>query len=883
MGKSRRIVKKNDSAASPSLMDALGLAPTPDPTIDAARADSLRDVRMIWPVTLAVLIFGPLAVLGRSLFDRSSGSLFLDYAGISTLFGLIIWMVLAYPKSETRPPHQRIAAISALAAALAVTLSMLLDSAQTLASPETRIAAFVAVFGAIIASAVSLHAIRAASIAFAVAMATMILVTAGPGMAFAIGGIVATMFTGGLIRVAWHDVAQQAARASERDANRLAARLVDEFEAQGTGWFWQTDRAGNLTYITDKVGDELNRMGVVPIGARLVNIFRVDSELVETERTLTFHLSSRTSFSDYSVRPAFDSVVDRWWSISGRPILDDLGCFQGFIGSGSDLTEKRRAEAEITRLALFDSLTGLANRQRMRLSLEKTLNSERNSPSSTGLFLLDLDRFKAVNDTLGHQVGDELLKQVAHRLQRAVGDSGLVGRLGGDEFEVVLPRHPERARLTEIAQDIITALSAPYFISGATLSIGCSVGIAIAPEHGEDVETLVRNADLALYAAKADGRGVHRFYRPELLAGAQNRKRLEDDLRQALAGNEFHLTYQPVVSTVNERIVGYEALLRWDHPSRGPISPAEFVPVAEECGLIEQIGEWVLRTACAEAAQWPDHVRVAVNVSPLQFANPALPAIVTSAIAASGIAPRRLELEITEGVFLQEDSSSELMFRALKGVGVRLALDDFGTGYSSLGYLKKAPFDKIKIDQSFVRGAIQPGNRNAAIIKAIVSLADTLGMETTAEGVEQQDEIALIRDLGCSHIQGFVYGRPARAADVLEQLSVDAGSATPIGHKISRSPRSSVLRTARLEIGDEAGDIRIRNISTTGAMIDGVNFPEEAVGADVLIELIENQLFPATVRWTTDGRAGLQFAEAFDLERLTSATAATTLRQRKVA
>ncbi len=855
-------------------MDALGLAPTPDATVDSARAGSLRDARTIWPVTLAVLLFGPLAVLGRSLFDRSTGSPFLDYAGLAALFGLMIWLVLAYPKSEDRPAYQRIVAISALAAALAITLSMLLDSAQTLGPPETCFAAFVAVFGAIIACAVSLHAIRAASIAFTLAMAAMIMLHAGPGLAFAIAGIVATLFTGGLIRVAWRDLAQQAERAGEREANRLAARLVDEFETQGTGWFWQTDRAGNLTYITGKVGDELRRMGVAPIGARLVNIFRVDSELVETERTLTFHLSSRTSFSDYSVRPAFDSSVDRRWSISGRPVLDDLGFFQGFIGSGSDLTEKRRAEAEITRLALFDSLTGLANRQRMRLSLEKTLGSERNSPSSTGLFLLDLDRFKAVNDTLGHQVGDELLKQVAHRLQRAVGDSGLVGRLGGDEFEVVLPRQPERARLTEIAQDIITALSAPYFISGATLTIGCSVGIAIAPEHGEDVETLVRNADLALYAAKADGRGVHRFYRPELLAGAQNRKRLEDDLRQALAGDEFHLTYQPVVSTADERIVGYEALLRWDHPSRGPISPAEFVPVAEECGLIEQIGEWVLRTACAEAAQWPDHVRVAVNVSPLQFANPMLPAIVTNAIAGSGIAPHRLELEITEGVFLREDTSSELMFRALKGVGVRLALDDFGTGYSSLGYLKKAPFDKIKIDQSFVRGAIQPGNRNAAIIRAIVSLADTLGMETTAEGVEQQDEIALIRDLGCSHIQGFVYGRPARAADVLEQLRADAGGATPIGHKISRSPRSSVLRTARLEIGKEAGDIRIRNISTTGAMIDGVDFPREAVGADVLIELIEDQLFPATVRWATNGRAGLQFAEDFDVERLTHATPA---------
>ncbi len=883
MAKTRRITVNRNSVASPSLADALGFTPAATPEIEAGRNASLHEARTIWPVTVAVLVFGPIAVLGRSLYDPGTAGLFLGYGGLVGLFALLIGAVLFLPPGQRQPPHLRVGAVSALSAGLAVSLSLLLDASATLPSPETRFSGFVAVFAGIITAAVSLHAVRAASIIFSAMMAAMVLVTAGPGYAFATAGVLATLFTGGLIRIAWRDMAGQLAYAGERASGQLAARLVDEFEAQGTGWFWQTDRMGNITYLTGKVADELTRLGVFPIGERLVNIFQVDSELVDTERTLTFHLSSRTSFSDYSVRPAFDGEVDRRWSISGRPVLDDLGCFQGFIGSGSDLTEKRRAEAEITRLALFDSLTGLANRQRMRLSLEKALISQRDAPYSTGLFLLDLDRFKAVNDTLGHQVGDALLKQVAQRLQRTVGDSGLVGRLGGDEFEVVLPRQGDRARLGELAEDIISALSAPYLISGARLSIGCSVGIAIAPEHGEDAETLVRNADLALYAAKADGRGVHRFYRPELLAGAQNRKRLEDDLRQALAGNEFHLTYQPVVSTADERIVGYEALLRWEHPSRGSISPSDFVPVAEECGLIEQIGAWVLRTACMEAAQWPDHVRVAVNVSPLQFANPILPAIVTNAIAASGIAPHRLELEITEGVFLNESASSEHMFRALKNIGVRLALDDFGTGYSSLGYLKKAPFDKIKIDQSFVRGAIQPGSRNAAIIRAIVTLADTLGMETTVEGVEQQDEIGLFREMGCSHIQGYVYGRPSRAADVLEQLS-SLCSAVPIGHRVSRAPRTSMLRTARLEAGGVGGDIRIRNVSSGGAMIDGVEFPPEAIGADVQIELLENQLFPATIRWMHGGRAGLQFVEAFDVERLSHHTlpkAAT--RQRKVA
>ena len=651
------------------------------------------------------------------------------------------------------------------------------------------------------------------------------------------------------------------------EAGERAKRLVRGFEEHGSGWFWETDRDGRIAYLSLKVSAALEADGIVAIGAPLNEVFKLDAELSGVARTLAFHMSSRTAFTGYSVR-GIRGLSDRWWSISGRPLTDELGHFRGFVGSGSDLTEKRRSEAEITRLALFDGLTGLANRQRMRASLDQLLVQNKDAYRPMSMLLLDLDRFKAVNDTLGHQTGDELLKQVAQRLQRAVGDAGLVGRLGGDEFQVILPGEVGRDNLSDLSEGVIEALSYPYYVGTSPITIGCSIGVAIAPEHGEDSETLIRNADLALYAAKADGRGVHRFYRPELLAGAQNRKRLEDDLRNALSDDQLHLVYQPVVSTGTERIVGYEALLRWEHPIRGAISPADFVPVAEECGLIESIGEWVLRTATAEAAHWPEDVRVAVNVSPIQFANPSLPSIVTNAIAASGISPARLELEITEGVFLNDDAFSDQMFRSLKGVGVRLALDDFGTGYSSLGYLKKAPFDKIKIDQSFVRGAIMAGNRNAAIIKAIVTLADTLGMETTAEGVEQQDEIALIRELGCSHIQGFVYGRPMRSKAVRAALVEHGGKAIAIGHKVSRSPRNSILRAARIAIGDEIGEVRLRNLSTTGVMVDGVDFPAAAVGAAVGIELLDGEFVAATIRWARDGRAGLAFAEQFDLDRL---------------
>ncbi len=693
-------------------------------------------------------------------------------------------------------------------------------------------------------------------------------------LALATGGLVATHHAA--IRMDRRKTAHL--RATEA-RDRLAHVLVAEFEAHSNGWFWQTDPEGRILYLTAKVAGELDAPDAPAVGQTLGGLFRMDSALPESERTLAFHLASRTAFTNYSVRPASMVKLDRWWSISGRPVTDDDGTFIGFVGSGSDLTERRRADAEITRLALFDGLTGLANRQRLRLSLDQTL-AQPGTQRTTALLLLDLDRFKAVNDTLGHQTGDALLKQVAQRLTRTIGETGLIGRLGGDEFQVILPAMADRDKLGELARRIIFDLSQPYSIDGSTITIGCSIGIAIAPEDGDASETLIRNADLALYAAKGDGRGIHRFFRGELLAGAQSRKQLEDDLRHALAGDQFYIAYQPVVGARSERIVGYEALLRWEHPTRGQISPADFIPVAEDCGLIEAIGEWVLRTACMEAAGWPHDVRVAVNVSPIQFANPALPTIVTSALAKSGIAPHRLELEITEGVFVDETAATEQMFKTLKGCGVRLALDDFGTGYSSLGYLRKAPFDKIKIDQSFVRGAAIAGNRNAAIIKAIVTLADTLGMETTAEGVENHDEIALIRALGCSHIQGYVYGKAMRARDVLAQLDAADGMATADGYRVSRSPRTTMLRTARIQSGDVGGEVRIRNISSTGAMIDGIDIEDGTADLDVLIELLEDQMFPAKLRWAADGKAGLEFAEVFNLERL--AAPAATLPARKV-
>jgi diguanylate cyclase (GGDEF)-like protein/PAS domain S-box-containing protein len=641
-----------------------------------------------------------------------------------------------------------------------------------------------------------------------------------------------------------------------RDRVQTRARdILRDYEDTRQGWFWETDRRSQLTYISAPVAQALGHAPEQLIGQPLIDLFDLADTGQEGERTLMFHLSARSAFLELPMRAAI-AGEQRWWSISGRPIHDDFGNFVGFRGSGTDLTEKRRSQEQAARLAHYDSLTGLANRFQMSQALDKILTAPHEKNRVCAVLLLDLDRFKQVNDTMGHPAGDALLKQVAQRLERAIGQDGQVGRLGGDEFQVIVPGRIARAQLGHIATGIIHTLSQPYAIEGQRVVIGVSVGIAVAPDDGTTSEALIRNVDLALYAAKDQGRGRFHFFAHDLHAEAEERARIERDLRDAIAHGQLELYYQPVVSTATEKITGFEALLRWQHPQKGWIPPAKFVAAAEDSGLIVQIGEWALRTACHALARWPEDVRVAVNVSPLQFANPRLPAIITSAIAQAGIHPARLELEITESVFLNDDEGTDAMFAALKRIGVRLALDDFGTGYSSLGYLKKAPFDKIKIDQSFVRGATQPGSRNGAIIAAITSLAQTLGMDTTAEGVETLDELDLVRQLGCSHVQGFIYERPLSTEAAGARLRSGL-AAVASGPRASRGARRTMLRKFVLEHGGQLYHGTVRNISTTGALVEGLwNVP---VGATFRIHISETQVVIGTTRWCDEGRIGIEF------------------------
>ncbi len=641
-----------------------------------------------------------------------------------------------------------------------------------------------------------------------------------------------------------------------------AEEILRDYEQTGQGWFWETDRRGTIGYLSSTVGQALGIEPDTLLGKPFSGLFDLSAESQEGERTLAFHLNARSAFSELALRAAI-AGEERWWSITGRPIYDNFGNFLGFRGSGHDLTEKRRSQEHATRLAHYDSLTGLANRVQMAQTLEKILTAPNLQHRACSVFLLDLDRFKQVNDTLGHPAGDALLKQVSQRLERAVGQHGRVGRLGGDEFQVVLPGRHRRESLAQLAARIIHDLSQPYSIEGHRVVIGASVGIALSPDDGVTAEAIIRNADLALYAAKDGGRGRHHFYAADLHSDAEERRQLEQDLRDAVSSGGLELYYQPVVHTATERITGFEALLRWNHPVRGPMSPAKFIPIAEDSGLIAQIGEWALRTACADLARLPHGVRVAVNVSTLQFANPALPAVITNALASAQVDPSRLELEITESVFLNDDEGTDTMFSALKRIGVRLALDDFGTGYASLGYLQKAPFDKIKIDQSFVRGATIAGSRNGAIIASIVSLAEALGMETTAEGVETFDELDLVRELGVSHVQGYIYEKPL--SFVQAEAKLQSGmTAVPSGPRAARSTRQTMLRKITLEHGGQQYQGTVRNISATGALIEGLwNVPP---GTIFQIMIAEGCLVTATTRWCNQDRMGVEFATPLELD-----------------
>ncbi len=661
--------------------------------------------------------------------------------------------------------------------------------------------------------------------------------------------------------------AETAARRATSIEARDRLEMFDALEAAGIAWFWATDENGNLIYLSQSAIQSLNGVMQVigkPLGKLVETVRETESE--GRTRPLSFLLSSRTSFVEQPVRvitPEGDRAKseDRtWWALTGKPQYDAKENFLGYRGSAKDITSVYQAQRDSSRMAEYDSLTGLANRHRMNRRLTATLNAYKVEKRSCALLMLDLDRFKQVNDTLGHPAGDELLRQVSQRLERIVPDGSEIGRLGGDEFQVIIPDLDDRGELGELANRVISMISQPYSIEGSRAIIGTSIGIAIAPYDGIEPAELIKSTDLALYAAKGGGRGQFRFYSNDLKETAEDRREIEEDLRDALARRELEMHYQPAVDSKTHKVHGFEALMRWDHPVHGAISPNTFIPIAEDSNLIDEIGAWALRQACEDAASWPGELIVSVNVSAQQFVSDNLPSVIKNALQASGLAAERLELEITESVFMGDVEATDAMFKKLKKIGVKLALDDFGTGYSSLAYLRRAPFDKIKIDQSFVRGCTEDDTSNAAIITAIVSLARAMNMVTTAEGVEALDELELIAKLDADMVQGFIFSRAVPQADVMSKLEMGELNYEPIGPAKSRADRRTLYRRISVIHENHHYTVMLRDLSRSGARIEGlVDVP---VGTQLVLDLGEGQLVVSTVVRSQDATQGLSFETA---------------------
>jgi diguanylate cyclase (GGDEF)-like protein/PAS domain S-box-containing protein len=534
-------------------------------------------------------------------------------------------------------------------------------------------------------------------------------------------------------------------RALEKSSDTIQL-LLNDYAEQGADWLIELAAGERIVQACPRLAEASGRQIETLNGKRLTSLFDPGPEVAALED----HLASGRAFRQHIVSLTIDGE-QRWWSINARPTFEKPILYRGVI---TDITAQRRAEERVSYMAHFDGLTDLPNRFTFGDELYRAL--KRNN-GVAGLMCLDLDEFKGVNDTLGHPIGDQLLQQVARRLEACISKQEIVGRMGGDEF-AILVRANHLDRIDTLAEKIIGALSQPFAVAGHELQIGVSIGIAKAPEHATTFESLFSKADLALYAAKGSGRNRAVHFEPGMDVAAEQRRQLEMDLRRALSDNELMLFYQPIVEAGSSEVTAYEALVRWDHPTRGTVMPGEFISIAEENGMIVQLGEWVIRQALDDLATWPDPIGISINLSPAQMRSPNLISTIVNALARTQTNPKRVCLEITESVLLHDSEANIETLHKLRSLGIGIALDDFGTGYSSLNYLRSFPFDKIKIDRCFVEDIDQREDCQA-IVRSVVNLAKSLGMTTIAEGVERVEQANQLMAEGCSSVQGFLYSK----------------------------------------------------------------------------------------------------------------------------
>ncbi len=737
------------------------------------RGAQLNVVHRLAPARLVISLATILSVV-TAMFDRAPLLFVVGWgAGASVLLALSSYSKLRNRgftvQTATRSEVQQETLWSA-AMGVAWAAAVLLFAPH--ASPPQLLALWAVMTALMAGSAFALSAMPLATAVFLLIVgSTVSFAMLHLGLAMVSG--IAAVFTGGLIGACLNAgrtfVIHESAELALVEKNEVVSLLLREFDDSGGDWMWQTDASKCLMRVSPRfayaLGVETNALETKPLLQILAGESWETGNVSAGLRDLAEKLKRRESFSDL-ILPVTIGGETHFWEMSASPRYDERGSFLGFRGVGSDVTAQRRSADKISHMARYDMLTGLPNRLQVTEALGEAMAEAYHWRGRCAFIMIDLDRFKLVNDALGHPIGDRLLTGVAERLQSLMNEKDMCGRLGGDEFGVVVRDASDTAKLQRLARNIIETLSKPYEVDHHTLYIGASVGTAIGPRDGASVEMLMRSADLALYRSKDEGGGAHSSYEPQLYAQAQERRDLEIALREALEKNQFHIHYQPVVCADGSAIEGFEALLRWQHPELGNVDPARFVPVAEEARLIGPIGEWVLRSACEEAMRWPETLRISVNVSAEQLTNPNFLSVVISSLAHSRLPADRLELEVTESVFIREGTNAVAVLEQLMTLGIRLAIDDFGTGYSSLGYLSKIKFSTIKIDRSFVQNATRNVPEALAIIRAVVALADSLGMTTTAEGVETDSEYQLVRRLGCRKVQGYLFGRPMAPADV---------------------------------------------------------------------------------------------------------------------
>jgi len=730
------------------------------------RAQQVAAVLRMTPAMMGMNIFTALVVTAV-MIEREHAWFVLVWTGLFVGFsaiGLVNWWQASSrpaPATVSRRAIRRIARSAAVPALLWGGLSIVLFG---YAGADGRLLVSSIVMGTLCVGAFGLATVPAAALVYTVTITVCALVA----LSSAGGGYLATAlllvaFVGIIfLAIAWHSrlFNERFTHGLELEAKtELISLLLHDFQENASDWLWEADADGRLTMVSNRLLEKLGAGRPDVVGRTILDVL-VGGRSAGAEE-LDRHIAAREAFADVLVETSVHGET-HWWSVSAKPIFDRTGRFSGYRGVGSDVTAAKLSERRMDHIAHHDSLTDLPNRLMFRDRLDAGLRTVAATGSALAIHFVDLDDFKGVNDTLGHAAGDDLLLEVAGRLRAVAGEIGTIARLGGDEFAIIQPlATSNEAEPARLATAIVEAMRAPIGIAGARVVVGASVGIALAPRDGIDADHLLRRADLALYRAKADGRGTFKMFEPAIESALRERRALEDDLRQAIRDEALDLHFQPIVDLTSEAIVGAEALLRWNHPQRGWVSPSTFVPIAEETGLIVGLGEWVIRRACRTAAAWPGDMTIAVNLSPAQFRSPRLPAVIVGALAEHRLRPERLEIEITESVLVDEVAGG--VIAQLRALGVSIALDDFGTGYASMSYLRRFPFDKIKVDQQFVRDAV--GRPDCvAIVEAVAELGRKLGIGTVAEGVETSAELAIATQSGCTYGQGYHFGRPMPAA-----------------------------------------------------------------------------------------------------------------------